>query len=46
VELTQLETLFYRNENPLSDAASVLDQKGAEDKGMMLIYASADLSRR
>jgi anti-sigma factor RsiW len=46
VELTQLEALFYRNENPLNDAASVLDQKGAEDKGMMLIYASADLSRR
>jgi len=46
VELSQLETLFYRNENPLSDAAGVLDQKGAEDKGMMLIYASADLSRR
>ncbi len=46
VELSQVETLFYRNENPLSEAASVLDQKGAEDKGMMLIYASADLSRR
>jgi hypothetical protein len=46
VEMSQLETLFYRNENPLSDAASVLNQTGAEDKGMMLIYASADLSRR
>jgi anti-sigma factor RsiW len=46
VELSQVEALFYRNENPLSEAASVLDQKGAEDKSMMLIYASADLSRR
>jgi len=44
--LTQVETLFLRNENPLSDAASVLDQKGAEDKSMMLIFASADLARR
>ena len=46
LELTQVETLFLRNENPLSDAASVLDQKGAEDKSMMLIFASADLARR
>ncbi len=46
MELSQVETLYFQNENPLSDAASVLDQKRAEDKGMMLIYASADLSRR
>ena len=46
LELTQVETLFYHNENPLSDAASVLDQKGAENKSMMLIYASADPVRR
>ena len=46
VELTQVEALFYRNENPLQDAASVLDQHRAEDKGLMLIYASADLPRR
>lgn len=46
VELTQVEALFYRNENPLQDAASVLDLHRAEDKGLMLIYASADLPRR
>jgi anti-sigma factor RsiW len=46
VELSQVETLYLRNENPLSDAASVLDQKRAEDKNMMLIFASADLPRR
>ncbi|OGD18318.1 MAG: hypothetical protein A2W03_14375 [Candidatus Aminicenantes bacterium RBG_16_63_16] len=46
LELTQVETLFLRNENPLSDAASVLDQTRAEDKSMMLIFASADLARR
>lgn len=46
VELSQVETLYLHDENPLSDAASVLDQKRAEDKGLMLIYASADLSRR
>jgi len=46
LELTQVETLFLRNENPLSDAASVLDQTRAEDKSMMLIFASADIPRR
>jgi anti-sigma factor RsiW len=45
-ELSQVETLFLRDENPLSDAANVLDQKKAEDKNMMLIFASADLPRR
>jgi len=46
LELSQVETLYFRNENPLSEAASVLDQKGAENTSMMLIFASADLSRR
>ena len=46
IELNQSEAVLFRNENPLSDAASVLNQTGAEDKGLMLIYASADLSRR
>ena len=46
MELSQVETLYYRNENPLSEAASVLDQKGAEDMSMRLIFASADLPRR
>jgi len=46
LELTQVETMFLRNENPLSDAATILDQKRAEDKSMMLIFASADLPRR
>lgn len=46
MELSQVETLYFQNENPLSDAASVLDQKRAEDKNMMLIFASADAPRR
>jgi anti-sigma factor RsiW len=46
MELSQVETLYYRNENPLSEAASVLDQKGVEDMSMRLIFASADLPRR
>jgi anti-sigma factor RsiW len=46
-ELSQVETLFLRNENPLNDAAGVLEQKKAEDKNMMLIFASmGDLPRR
>ncbi len=45
-ELTQVEALYLRNENPLTDAATILDQKKAEDKSMMLIFASADLPRR
>jgi anti-sigma factor RsiW len=46
-ELSQVETLFLRNENPLNDAANVLEQKKAEDKNMMLIFASmGDLPRR
>lgn len=46
-ELSQVETLFLRNENPLNDAAGILEQKKAEDKNMMLIFASGgDLPRR
>jgi anti-sigma factor RsiW len=49
VELSQVETLFLQNENPLSEAATILDQKKAEDRNMMLIFAASDardLSRR
>jgi len=46
-ELSQVETLFLRNENPLRDSSSLLDQKRVEDKNMMLIFASAeDIPRR
>jgi anti-sigma factor RsiW len=49
VELSQVETLFLQNENPLSEAATILDQKKPEDRNMMLIFAASDtrdLSRR
>jgi len=49
VELSQVETLFLQNENPFSEAATILDQKKAEDRNMMLIFAASDtkdLSRR
>jgi anti-sigma factor RsiW len=46
-ELSQVESLLLRNENPLKETASVLDQKRTEDKNMMLIFASLeDQSRR
>jgi anti-sigma factor RsiW len=48
-ELSQVETLFLQNENPFSEAATILDQKKAEDRSMMLIFAASDtrdLSRR
>jgi hypothetical protein len=41
-ELSQAERLVLRNENPLTETASLLNQKRAEDKNMMLIFASLE----
>jgi predicted anti-sigma-YlaC factor YlaD len=48
-EVSQTERFLLQDENPLSEAASILDQKKAEDRNMMLIFASVgdrDVSRR
>jgi anti-sigma factor RsiW len=48
-ELSQTERFLLLNENPLGEAASILDQKEAEDRNMMLIFASVgdtDASRK
>jgi len=48
-ELSQMERFLLQDENPLGEAASILDQKRAEDRNMMLIFASvgdSDVSRR
>jgi anti-sigma factor RsiW len=48
-ELSQTERFLLQDENPLGEAASILDQKKAEDRNMMLIFASVgdkDVSRR
>jgi predicted anti-sigma-YlaC factor YlaD len=48
-ELSQTERFLLQDENPLDEAASILDQKKAEDRNMMLIFASvgdSDVSRR
>lgn len=48
-ELSQAERFLLQDENPLGEAASILDQKKAEDRSMMLIFASVvdrDVSRR
>jgi predicted anti-sigma-YlaC factor YlaD len=48
-ELSQTERFLLLDENPLGEAASILDQKKAEDKNMMLIFASVgdqEVSRR
>ncbi|MBN2409882.1 MAG: zf-HC2 domain-containing protein [Candidatus Aminicenantes bacterium] len=41
-ELSRAERLFLQNENPLTETASLLNQQRAEDKNMMLIFASLD----
>ncbi len=49
LELSQPEILLLHNENPLAEAATILDQKRAEDRNMMLIFAASetkDLARR
>jgi anti-sigma factor RsiW len=49
LELSQTERFLLQDENPLGEAASILDQKKAEDRNMMLIFASvgdSDISRR
>ncbi len=48
-ELSRTERFLLQDENPLGEAASILDQKKAEDRNMMLIFASAgdsEVSRR
>ncbi len=48
-ELSQAETLLLQNENPFSEAATILEQKKPEERNMMLIFAaseSMDFSRR
>ncbi len=48
-EVSQTERFLLQDENPLSEAASILDQNKAEDRSMMLIFASVgdrDVSRR
>ena len=48
-EVSQTERFLLQDENPLGEAASILDQKKAEDRNMMLIFASVgdrDVSRR
>jgi hypothetical protein len=49
LELSQAEILLLRNENPLAEAATILEQKKPEDRNMMLIFAASetrDLARR
>ena len=48
-ELSQAERFLLQDENPLGEAGNILDQKKAEDRNMMLIFASVgdpDISRR
>jgi hypothetical protein len=48
-ELSQTEKFLLQDENPLGEAGSILDQQEAEDRNMMLIFASVgdrDVSRR
>jgi len=41
--LSQAEILLLRNENPLTEAATILDQKKPEERNMMLIFAAAEM---
>lgn len=41
-DVTRAERLFLQNENPLTETANLLNQQRAEDKNMMLIFASLD----
>ena len=43
LELSQAEILLLRNENPLTEAATILDQKKPEERNMMLIFAAAEM---
>jgi anti-sigma factor RsiW len=48
-ELSRAERFLLQDENPLGEAGSILDQKEAEDRNMMLIFASVgepEISRR
>jgi len=42
-ELSQAEILLLHNENPLTEAATILDQIKPEERSMMLIFAAADM---
>jgi hypothetical protein len=41
-ELSSSESLLLRNENPLVETRTLLENKRVEDKNMMLIFASAE----
>ncbi len=41
-EQSQAEMLFLQDENPLTETARVLNQQRAEDRNMMLIFASLE----
>ena len=48
-ELSRTERFVLQDENPLGEAGNILDQKKAEDRNMMLIFASVgdpEVSRR
>lgn len=48
-ELSQTERFLLQDENPLGEAGNILNQKKAEDRNMMLIFASVgdpEVSRR
>ncbi|MBM3284276.1 MAG: hypothetical protein FJY81_00205 [Candidatus Aminicenantes bacterium] len=42
-ELSQAEILLLRNENPLAEAATILDQQRLEDRNLMLIFAASEI---
>ncbi len=42
-ELSQAEVLLLHNENPLTEAATILEQKKPEERNMMLIFAAAEM---
>ena len=41
-ELSKSEVLLLRNHNPFQETRPLLEEKGIEDKNMMLIFASLD----
>ncbi|MDH7513206.1 MAG: zf-HC2 domain-containing protein [Clostridiales bacterium] len=43
LELSQPEILLLHDENPLAEAATILEQKKPEDRNMMLIFAASEM---
>lgn len=43
LELSQTEILLLHNENPLTEAETILGQKKPEERNMMLIFAAAEM---